>query len=529
MLDELSVKNLGVISETRIEPGPGMIVVTGETGAGKTMLLGALRLLMGDSARSDDIGPDGDEALVEGRFLVDGEELVVARRVTSGRSRAYLDGNMVSARALADRLDAHIEIVGQHDQLSLTRPREARRLIDRQVSASARDAYQAAWARLTELRLAQRQLGGDRRSLERERDLVAYQVDEIASAGFESGDDKALERRQASLQHGERIAELAANAYAALDQSRDLVGEAVSAVRHIAELDPTQDTLTALVEGVAAELEEAVGATREASETVERDPEAFADVEQRLTLLGELRRKYGADLNEILAFGATASERHDELSALLERAATVDADLEAATTLVEAAGSKLRRERAKAAEKISAAARDHLLDLGFSDPIVAIDVAEGDPGPDGADTVSIRFASDARLTPGPVGRVASGGELSRLVLSLRLASGAGAANVVAFDEIDSGVGGATALAMGAKLATLADDRQVLCVTHLPQVAAWGDQHFVVERDGATATVRAVADDERLEELSRMLSGLPASERGREHAQELRALAIEARK
>ena len=128
MLDELSVTNLGVIASTRIEPGNGMVVVTGETGAGKTMLLGALRLLMGASARSDSIGPDGDEALVEGRFLIGDEELVVSRRVTEGRSRAYMAGGMVSARALSDRLDTHVEIVGQHDQLSLVRPREARRL-----------------------------------------------------------------------------------------------------------------------------------------------------------------------------------------------------------------------------------------------------------------------------------------------------------------------------------------------------------------------------------------------------------------
>lgn len=177
---------------------------------------------------------------------------------------------------------------------------------------------------------------------------------------------------------------------------------------------------------------------------------------------------------------------------------------------------------------IETRARAHLMDLGFSDPVIDIAVEQADAGPDGTDTVSIQFASDARLTPGPVHRVASGGELSRLVLSLRLAGGAGDATVVAFDEIDTGVGGETALAMGAKLATLAEQRQVLCVTHLPQVAAFGDQHFVVERDGASATIRSVVDDERLEELTRMLSGLPDSERGREHAEELRALATGAR-
>ena len=157
-----------------------------------------------------------------------------------------------------------------------------------------------------------------------------------------------------------------------------------------------------------------------------------------------------------------------------------------------------------------------------------IEVADAEPGPDGADRVEILFASDERLKAGPVSRVASGGELSRLVLSLRLASGAGSAQVVAFDEIDAGVGGATALAMGAKLANLAQDRQVLCVTHLPQVAAYADQHFVVEREGVGALVRPVTGEARLEELSRMLSGLPDSERGKQHAEELRALARKTR-
>ena len=191
-------------------------------------------------------------------------------------------------------------------------------------------------------------------------------------------------------------------------------------------------------------------------------------------------------------------------------------------------GTALRIARSAAADAISETSVGHLKELGFSDPVVTIGVVEAPAGPEGADKVEVLFASDSRLTPGPVGRVASGGELSRLVLSLRLASGAGSAQVIAFDEIDSGVGGATALAMGAKLASLAADRQVLCVTHLPQVAAYADTHLVVDRSGARAAVRAVVGEARLEELTRMLSGLPDSERGREHAQELRALAQQRR-
>ena len=529
MLDELSITNLGIISSTRLEPGPGIVVVTGETGAGKTMLLGALRLLIGSAARSDLIGPDGDEAFVEGRFLFGDDELVVARRVTEGRSRAYLDGSMVAARALGDRLDPKVEIVGQHDQLSLTRPAEVRRLVDRRLrSPTAGADYRTAWERVTELRHAQQQLGGDRRALERERDLVAFQAQEIDDAGFEPGDDIGLEHRASRLGNAERIGELLAGARHALDTARRGTGDAIASLRPAAELDRSLQPLTDLAEGLDAELAEAVAALRDAAEATETDPEALSVVEQRLTLLGDLRRKYGAGLEEILAFRDEASARHLELTEVLDRAATVDSDLAAATDVLDKAGTALRIARSAAADAISETSVGHLKELGFSDPVVTIGVVEAPAGPERADKVEVLFASDSRLTPGPVGRVASGGELSRLVLSLRLASGAGSAQVIAFDEIDSGVGGATALAMGAKLASLAADRQVLCVTHLPQVAAYADTHLVVDRSGARADVRAVVGEARLEELTRMLSGLPDSERGREHAQELRALAQQRR-
>lgn len=525
MLDELSVTNLGIISSTRVEPGPGMVVVTGETGAGKTLLLGALRLLIGGGARSDLIGPDGDEAVIEGRFLFDDEELVVARRIREGRSRAYLDGSMVAARALSDRLEPKVEIVGQHDRLSLTKPNEVRRLVDRRVaSPTALADYRAAWEKVTDLRHAQQQVGGDRRALERERDLVAFQAEEIVQAGFQLDEDLLLEDRSSRLGNAERIGELLAGARQALDSARREVGDAVASLRLVADLDGSLRELAEFTEGLDAELAEAVASARAAAEATEADPEALALVLQRLALLGDLRRKYGSDLEEILAFGDEAAARHVELTDLLDRAATVDADLATALTVLAEAGAKLRIERINAGNAVASAAIGHLKELGLRDPVVTINVAQAPPGPEGADKVEVLFASDSRLTPGPVKRVASGGELSRLILSLRLASGAGTARVIAFDEIDAGVGGTTALAMGAKLASLAEGRQVLCVTHLPQVAAYADTHLVMDRSDATATVRLVDGEARLEELSRMLSGLPESARGRRHAQELRAFA-----
>jgi DNA repair protein RecN (Recombination protein N) len=525
MLDELAVRNLGIISDARIEPVSGFVVVTGETGAGKTMLLGALRLLIGEPARTDLIGPDGDEAVVDGRFIADGVETTVSRRITSGRSRAYLDGSMAPAKAIGERVGALVEIVGQHDQLALTHAAELRALVDTRLESNApREAYQAAWERLHQVEVTRRQLGGDQRALERELDLLTYQVEEIAGSGFESGDDTRLEQEAARLGNADDLKLALGTALDSLDSADDGVGVAVSEIRKAMRFDAELSGIGELAESVAADLNELARMVRDALDRVEDDPEALAEAEQRLGELGQLRRKYGATLDAVLAFGIEAGLRRDELETMLARAETVDRDHEEAVGAVTAAGAALRDARRAAGERLVSAAAAHLAELGFSDPFLAIEVREAPPGPSGSDRIELQFASDSRLTPGPVSRVASGGELSRLVLSLRLAGGAAAAPIVAFDEIDAGVGGETALAMGRKLAALAAGRQVLCVTHLPQVAAFADQHIVVTRTGTGATVATVEGEARLEELSRMLSGLPDSDQGRAHAQELRDLA-----
>jgi DNA repair protein RecN (Recombination protein N) len=241
-------------------------------------------------------------------------------------------------------------------------------------------------------------------------------------------------------------------------------------------------------------------------------------------LLAELRRKYGDDQDSVLSSGADAAKRSAELEALLADAGELDTAHRLATRAVDTAGADLREARWKAADRLATGAVAHLVDLGFSSPVVRFRTDEADPGPRGADKVVLEFSSDESLEPKPAARIASGGELSRLALALRLSSGVEDGTVIAFDEIDAGTGGETALAMGRKLAALSKGRQVFCVTHLPQVAAFADQHLAVRRDGTTATVTMVEGDDRVEELSRMLAGLPESERGREHAAELLVLA-----
>ena len=529
MLDELIVHNLGLIPEARFEPGAGLVVITGETGAGKTLLLGALRLLTGETARKDQIGPTGEEAWVEGRFIVDGEEHVVRRRVDTSRSRAYVDGKMVPARAIAEQFASLVDIVGQHDRNALAEPAAVRALVDGALDVSGTkrlDSYREAWASLRAIEDKVDQLGGDQRALQRERDVVQFQAAEISEAGFSTGDDVDLGRLATRLRNAESLGErLSAAARAIAEEGA--AGSLDQAVRDLgiaAKTDPSLEPLADLgaeAAGLVADLSaEIAGVVAD----FDRDPEQLDHVEGRLALLSELRRKYGDDLDSVLSFGADAAKRSVELEALLSDAGELDTAHRLATRAVDAAGADLREARWKAADRLATGAVAHLVDLGFSSPVVRFRIDEADPGPRGADKVVLEFSSDESLEPKAAARIASGGELSRLALALRLSSGVEDGTVIAFDEIDAGTGGETALAMGRKLAALSKGRQVFCVTHLPQVAAFADQHLAVRRDGTTATVTMVEGDDRVEELSRMLAGLPESERGREHAAELLVLA-----
>jgi len=529
MLDELSVSNLGLIPTARIEPGPGLVVITGETGTGKTLLLGALRLLRGEQARKDQIGPNGDETAVKARFVEDDTERILGRRVDRRRSRATIDGAMATAGNLAEALAGVLDVVGQHDRTLLSDPRAVRRLLDGAMSEGGTEAlsrYRAAWEILVDTEGQAAALGGDHRALERELDMVRFQRDEIVAAAFVPGDDDELAERASRLRNSEELRERLAAVQSAAGESGASASleNADRELRAASRTAPSLEPLAELSSQLNELLSEFTAEITRVSADLDHDPLDLERVEQRLALLGDLKRKYGDDLDAVLSFAADATTRAAELETLLDRSGEIASLLVAARSGVMGAADALREQRREAAEGICRSAIGHLQDLGFSDPYVGFRVAQREPGPDGADQVTLEFASDSGLVPGPVAKIASGGELSRLILALRLASGTSDASIIAFDEIDAGTGGATALAMGGKLKDLARNRQVFCVTHLPQVAAYAESHFVVRREGNTASVSEVQDDERLEELSRMLAGLPDSERGREHAAELLSIA-----
>jgi DNA repair protein RecN (Recombination protein N) len=530
MLDELIVENLGIIEHAHLEPGAGFVVISGETGAGKTMLLGALRLLMGTQSRREFVGAFGAEAVVDGRLVLAGDEVTLRRRVTGeGRSKAYVDGAMVPAKALSERTEGHIEVVGQHDHMLLTSATGARILVDGALEAGgkrSREDYRLAWDALVEMRQRLELLGGSRRELERELEVVRFQAEEIAAAGFSADEEEELNTRVARLRNAEQLASGFGLVFDAVgdDGAAAELGRAAAELSRLSRLDESLRGAGERLDAIIEELGELQVDLARTAADLEHEPGELDTVEERVHTMHQLQRKYGETLAEVLEFGAGAEARAGELTRLLSTADQLGAEVEAAGGKARDAAEDLSAARRKAAASLEKRTVAHLKELGMTAPLVEFDFIDAELGPEGADRIQLLFASDSSLTPAAATRIASGGELSRLTLSLRLAAGIGDATVLAFDEVDAGIGGATALAMGEKLAALGAGRQLFCVTHLPQVAAHADTHYVVARSGNRAEVRKVAGGERLEELSRMLGGLPDSERGQLHAAELLASA-----
>lgn len=528
MLDEVLVSNLGLIAEASISPAKGLTVVTGETGAGKTVMLGALRLLSGEPAGKGLIGPHGEEADVSARF-VDAHDHVARRVVGRNRSKAYLDGAISTAGALKETIGTKVAIVGQHDQHTITSSAGVRKLVDGSLTRSETETlrtYDEVWARYENLLAEAELLGPDQRHLARELETVRFQIAEINEAGFSVGDEQVLRSKANKLRNA---AELATSIDDVLGHLGDTgavasLSEAARALDAAARIDPALEDLASQVHDVLTALSDISAETVGYASDLDVDPSNLHETEERVALLSSLKRKYGDSLEAIISFGLDAGLREEELANLLVSASDIAERLQTTRSAVAEAGDSLRKARQKAADRIAITALEHLSDLGFEKPIVEIAIEPADPTRSGADTATVRFASDDALSPGPISAIASGGELSRLVLALTLASGGIDTDIVAFDEIDAGVGGETALAMGRKLAALAEARQVICVTHLPQIAAFADKHFLVQRSGTSTTIEEVAGSGRTEELSRMLAGLSSSVKGREHARELLELA-----
>jgi DNA repair protein RecN (Recombination protein N) len=523
MLVELAVRDLGVIAELRLMLGHGMTVVTGETGAGKTMVVDAIELLVGGRSDPALVRTGADEAWVEGRFVRGDHEVVVGRAIPrNGRSRAYVDGRLATAGVLAELGHELVDLHGQHAHQSLLHPAAQRDALDRfgrvdlEPLHVARREVQAITAELDTL-------GGDERARARELDLLRYQVNEIDAAELTGPDeDSELEALEDALADATAHREAAAAAVEALSgegAAADALGAAIAVLAGRAPFAPQEERLRAL----SAELTDAAAEVRLRAEEIDEDPERLAAVRDRRQLLHDLRRKYGDTLADVIAEGERLRSRLAELEDHDRRAEELDARLSRARKAEADAAAVVGKARRAAAPELGEQVRRNLVDLAMPKARVEVQVPEDDPG----DDVELLLAANPGTPPLPLAKVASGGELARTMLALRLVLTSAPPTLV-FDEVDAGIGGQAAVAVGRALSRLAADRQVFVVTHLAQVAAYADAQVRVakESDDATTVSRArlLDDGERVIELSRMLSGLPDSNAARVHAIELLASA-----
>jgi DNA repair protein RecN (Recombination protein N) len=526
MLWELRVQNLGVIDDVTVTLGPGMTALTGETGAGKTLLVEALALLLGGRADPTLVRSGATEAVVEGRFAEDGDEQVILARAvaTAGRSRAWVDGRMASVSGLGEVGAQLVELHGQHLHQSLVHGAAQRGALDGFADIDL-TAMHAARNRLRMLEAESAGLGGDAQQRARDADLLAYQVAEIDAAALEDeAEDDRLSAEEDRLAAASAHREAAAHALEALtgtgtgseaESAQDRVAVAAGALADRPPLAPLEERSRA----VMAELADLGTELRQVVETWDDDPERLEAVRARRQLLHELARKYGATPGEIMAFAAEARAKLADLESADARAVALDDEIERAAAVLAEAEAVVARRRHQAAPVLADQIESTLRTLAM--PSARFEVSVAGEGP--ADQVTFLLGANPGEPALPLAKVASGGELARTMLAVRLAL-TGSPGVVVFDEVDAGIGGMAAVSVGAALATLAERTQVLVVTHLAQVAAHADRQVSVRKDevdGRTVALTAELDPEdRIVELSRMLSGSPDSDTARRHAREL---------
>ena len=549
MLKELHVRNYAVIDDLRIELQPGLNVLTGETGAGKSLIVGALSLLLGERASSDLVRAGEDRALVEGVFdcsgapdlvrmceeqgiEVDGDWLILRREVLrEGRNRAWVNGSAATTglvRTLGQKL---VDLHGQHEHQALLRREAQRDILDAFGGAGAAALRTGeAHSRLVGLRARIAVTRAEAAGTRERADFLEFRAREIESAGLNPGEDEtaALEARR--LEHSEELIELSGALHSAVYGDDGALVEGLGSlsrrVEDLVRIDPTASEIEALYGEVRTTLQELGRRLSAYRDSVEHDPGRLAELRDRLDLIHRLKRKYGDTIEEIVATGKTAREELEKADrSVLDLDALAVEETKAFEELVGAA-QELSALRKASAVRLESEVTGLLDELGMEGGRFRVRLEElAEPGGHGAERAEFRVSLNPGFEPGPLARVASGGELSRVMLALKtvLAEVDGVPSLV-FDEIDSGVGGRVAHRVAERLAMVAENHQVFAITHLPQIASRASVHLRVEkvqRDGlASARVRTLEGEERVEELARMLGGDPGREVSRRHAAEL---------
>ncbi len=553
MLSELHIRNFAIIDELTLRLSGGLHILTGETGAGKSIIVDAVALLLGGRADTEVVRAEADFALVEGTFTLDaaaqaeiapilaeggleseGDTLILSREVRrEGRNICRINGRAVTLRQFQVVGERLIDIHGQGDHLSLLRVQEHVNFLDRY--AGLMDARREVADLVHELRRVRRELQElqqDERELARRVELLQYQVSEINAAALRVGEEEELLQERTRLANAEQLQSLAEEAYHRLYEggeeqlsATDLLGQVEQDLAGLCRYDPRWETWLQAVRDVQYQLDDLARELRDYGDSIEYNPTKLARVEERLNLYFNLKRKYGDTVEEVLEFGRRAARELEAITHSEERIAELQEEEQRLLQRIGDKAARLSAARREAAARLSAEVERELADLAMEKARFVVDVAQ-DEDPEGVPVNGARLAFDATgidrveflVAPNvgeplkPMVRIASGGETSRLLLALKtVLSEADQTPTLIFDEIDTGIGGRVGVAVGRKLWTLAKRHQVLCVTHLPQIAAYADRHLAIRKEvvgGRTVTrVEEIRDARRVDEIAQMLGSI----------------------
>ena len=545
MLRELLIRNFALIDEAHIQFGPSFNVFTGATGVGKSLIIGALNLLLGGRAATDAIRSGAAEASVDGVFevpdaglrreaaLVSGVDLadaeVVVRRIVDagGRSRCSLNGKPITVTMLREIGEMLVAIHGQHEHECLLHAPNQLLLLDRFADATAlRNAFSELLSEVNELRARRRSLTEGREARRRQAELLRFQIEEIDGTKLRPGEDEELERERRVLANAEKIRAAVTSAYDALYESEQSIFVRLKRIaREMGELSGVDESLKAIAEGCEkglAEMEEAAFALRERAQRTDADPRRLAQADERLEQIRSLKKKYGATISEVLDSRGRAAEELGRQTSLDQELAETDRCLAEKTAALERAGNELSARRQAAAKRLSGLVEKELMDLGMANTRFEALVTPRPAPQDGAspadrataggfDEIEFMVAPNVGEELMPLKKIASGGEISRIMLALKSClAEADRMPVLIFDEIDANVGGRMGRVIGQKMAAIAQTRQVLCVTHLPQIACFADAQMKVtkevDKDRTFTRLALLEGEARVDEIAEMIRG-----------------------
>lgn len=548
MLTDLIIKNFAIIESLHASFGPGFNVLSGETGAGKSIIIDAVNLLLGGRARGDVIRTGADDATVEAIFdvsnspstvsrlegagLASGEECIVRRILSrSGKNKIFINGSVVPLSQLKELTGDLVNIYGQNEHQHLQRSETHLALLDGFAAlTSDLHAYQAAYREYRELQQRLERLDVHERERQQRLDMLRFQYQELTAAELTPGEDDELERERSLLIHAEKLTAATQGGYEQLYGGSSTAVEAVAAVadrlESLSGVDSRLDTLAERLRDHQYGLEDIATQLQRYSEQLEFEPQRQQQVEERLAVLAGLKRKYAPDLTDMLAYLSDISQEIESLANFDQHRDELSRQVGQKRNELNRLGDHLSKRRRQAADDLAVRVEAELSDLAMPKARFRVHFQILDePSSDGLENVEFYLAANVGEDEQPLAKVASGGELSRIMLALKRCSPTGdGVGTLIFDEVDAGIGGEAATAVGEKIGRLGRNFQVLCVTHLPQVAAFSDHHFNVqkeERGGRTTTRLVLLDDQsRVSETARMLGGLHAGEQALTHAREL---------